>query len=230
VTVAEGLFPSELFSFLSDLTRHNDREWFAKHKERYLDDVQEPAFEFVRSFAPYLAKISPNFVADDRPVGGSVFRIYRDIRFSKDKTPYKTHVGIHFRHRNGKDAHAPVFYLHLQPKESFAAAGVWEPGSDTLRRIREAIVEKPDAWRRVAHGKAFRSRFTREGEALTRAPLGFGPDHPLIDDLKLKSHVCSQRLDDRTVVAPDFLPALAKVYGAASPYVRFLCEALGQPF
>ena len=136
MTTDEGLFSRDLFRFLRDLAKHNDRAWFAENKERYLDDVQEPSFEFVRAFGPYLAKVSTNFVADDRPVGGSVFRIYRDVRFSKDKTPYKTHVGIHFRHKVGKDAHAPVFYLHLLPKESFFAAGVWEPGSDSLRRIR----------------------------------------------------------------------------------------------
>jgi uncharacterized protein (TIGR02453 family) len=230
VTRDEGLFSRDLFGFLRDLARHNDRAWFAEHKERYLDEVQEPAFEFVRAFAPYLARVSPNFVADDRPVGGSVFRIYRDVRFSKDKTPYKTHVGIHFRHKVGKDAHAPVFYLHLQPRESFFAAGVWEPGSDSLRRIREAIVERPDAWRKAAHGRAFTSRYARGGDALRRAPQGFDPDHPLIDDLKLRNHTCSARLDEAAVTSPDFLATYAKLCGGASEYVRFLCTALGQPF
>src|SRR6266508_1161572 len=112
-TVAEGLFTADLFRFLEDLRTHNDRAWFGKNKERYLDSVQEPSLEFVRSFAPYLAKISPHFVADDRPVGGSVFRIYRDIRFSKDKSPYKTWIGVDFRHRGDRDVHGPSFYLHL---------------------------------------------------------------------------------------------------------------------
>src|SRR5919201_3830426 len=151
--MSEGLFTTELFRFLEDLRRHNDRAWFAENKERYLDVVQEPALEFVRSFGPYLRKISPHFVADDRPVGGSLFRIYRDVRFSRDKSPYKTHVGLDFRHRSARDVHAPSFYLHLSPDETFAAVGVWHPHMQTLNQLRTAIVEKPAKWKRAAHGK-----------------------------------------------------------------------------
>src|SRR5207249_11959809 len=101
--MGEGLFTSDLFRFLEDLRKHNDRAWFAKNKERYIDVVQEPALEFVRGFAGYLRKISPEFVADDRPSCGSLFRIYRDIRVSKDKSPDKTHVVLSFRPRSGMD-------------------------------------------------------------------------------------------------------------------------------
>jgi Conserved hypothetical protein (DUF2461) len=104
----EGLFTNDLFMFLEDLKRHNDRAWFAENKERYVEAVQEPALEFVRAFTPSLAKISPQFVADGRPVGGSLSRIYRDVRFGKDKSPYKTHVVISFRHRLGKDVRRPA--------------------------------------------------------------------------------------------------------------------------
>jgi hypothetical protein len=117
-SLAEGLFTADLFTFLQDLRKHNDRTWFAKNKERYLDAVQEPALEFVRSFGPYLRKVSANFVADDRPSGGSLFRIYRDVRFSKDKSPYKTHVGLDFRHRVGKDVHTPSFFYTSSPARS----------------------------------------------------------------------------------------------------------------
>src|SRR5947207_9189675 len=141
--MGEGLFTADLFRFLEDLRTHNDRAWFAKNKARFQDVVQEPALEFVRSFAGYLRKISPHFVADDRPSGGSLFRIYRDVRFSKDKSPYTTHVGIDFRHRSGKDAQAPSFYLHLSPGESFFAAVVWHPGQEPLTMIRQAIAAEP---------------------------------------------------------------------------------------
>jgi len=228
--VAEGLFTSDLFRFLEDLRRHNDRAWFAKNKARYQDVVQEPALEFVRGFAGYLRKISPHFVADDRPVGGSLFRIYRDVRFSKDKSPYKTHFGLDFRHRMGRDVHAPSFYLHLQPAETFAAVGVWHPDSGALQKIRAAIVAKPDRWKRAAYGKEFRSRFHLGGDKLKRAPAGFPADHPLMDDLKWKDHVGSAMLDERTVTSPSFLPTYADLCRLAGPYVAYLCEALGLPF
>jgi uncharacterized protein (TIGR02453 family) len=228
--MGEGLFTSDLFRFLEDLRKHNDRGWFAKNKERYLDSVQAPALEFVRGFAPYLHKISAQFVADDRPVGGSLFRIYRDVRFSKDKSPYKIHVGIHFRHRGGRDVHGPSFYLHLQPGEAFAAAGIWHPERDTLHRIRTAVVEKPELWKRAAHGGDFRSRYRLSGDALKRAPAGFEPGHPLIEDLKRKDHVAVAMLDERTVTSEEFVPMYAELCRAAVPYVRFLCRAVGAPF
>jgi uncharacterized protein (TIGR02453 family) len=228
--MGEGLFTSDLFRFLTDLRKHNDRAWFAKNKERYLDAVQEPALEFIRSFAPYLRKISPHFMGDDRPVGGSLFRIYRDVRFSKDKSPYKTHVGIDFRHRAGRDVHAPSFYLHLQPAEVFAAAGVWHPATNTLHRIRTAIVEKPDRWHRAAHGKDFASRYRLSGDSLKRTPTGFPLDHPDAEDLKRKDHIAVATLDEPTVTSEDFLPIYADVCVAAAPYVSYLCEMLGLPF
>ncbi len=228
--MAEGLFTADLFRFLEDLRRHNNRAWFAKNKERYLDSIQDPALEFVRSFAPYLKQISPHFVADDRPSGGSLFRIYRDIRFSKDKSPYKTHVGIHFRHKVGRDVHGPGFYLHLQPGDVFTAIGLWHPERETLQRIRTAVAEKPDKWRRAAHGGAFASRYRLSGDSLKRAPAGFDPAHPLIEDLKRKDHVGVAMLDERTVTSGDFLPAYAELCRAAIPYARFLCEAVGVPF
>lgn len=228
--MAEGLFTADLFRFLEDLRKHNDRAWFAENKERYLDTVQEPALEFVRSFAPYVRKISPNFVADDRPVGGSLFRIYRDIRFSKDKTPYKTHVGIHFRHRSGRDVHGPGYYLHLQPGEVFTAIGLWHPERETLLKLRSAVVEKPTAWRRAAHTGEFASRYRLSGDVLKRAPAGFDPEHPLIEDLKRKDFVGVAMLDERTVTSRDFLPRYAELCRAATPFARFLCEAVGVPF
>jgi uncharacterized protein (TIGR02453 family) len=228
--MGEGLFTTDLFRFLEDLRKHNNRAWFAKNKERYLDSVQEPALEFVRSFAPSLRKISPNLVADDRPVGGSLFRIYRDIRFSKDKSPYKTHVGIHFRHRVGRDVHGPSYYLHLQPGEAFAAVGLWHPERETLQKLRTALAEKPAAWRRAAHSGDFASRYRLSGDVLKRAPAGFDAEHPLIEDLKRKDFVGVAMLDERTVTSRDFLPRYADLCRAATPYARFLCEAVGVPF
>src|ERR1035441_1760640 len=117
-----AIFRPELFEFLRQLKRHNNRAWFAKNKARYHELVVEPALLFINSFAPHLYKLSPFFLADARPSRGSLFRIYRDIRFAADKRPFKPHVGIHFHHASGKDAHAPVSYLHFEPENCFAAA------------------------------------------------------------------------------------------------------------
>src|SRR2546425_889766 len=108
-------FAPALFRFLRDLRKNNERDWFLAHKEIYERDVREPALAFISAFAAALRKISPHLVADPRPTGGSLFRIHRDVRFGADKRPYKTHVGIHFCHAGAAGAHAPGFYLHLQP-------------------------------------------------------------------------------------------------------------------
>src|SRR5438045_6944819 len=119
-------FTPKLFSFLRDLAENNDRGWFAANKERYERDVRGPALRFVSDFGPRLAKFAPSLAADPRPVGGSMFRIHRDTRFSRDKSPYKDHVGLHFFHQAAKKAPSvPGFYLHLMPGQSFAAAGIW---------------------------------------------------------------------------------------------------------
>jgi uncharacterized protein (TIGR02453 family) len=228
--MGEGLFTADLFRFIQDLKKHNDRAWFAKNKDRYLDAVQEPALEFVRAFAPSLAGISPQLVADDRPVGGSLFRIYRDVRFSKDKSPYKTHVGISFRHRNGKDVHTPGYYLHLEPGQVFAAAGIWHPDRETLGKIRATIAEKPNEWKKATQGKRFTAKYRLSGDTLKRAPAGFDPDHPLIEDLKWKDYVAVATLDEGTATSEDFVPRFAETCAGASPFMRFLCRALDQPF
>ena len=137
--MARAHFGPELFRFLRDLVKHNDREWFAKHKARYEEHVRDPMLRFIEDLGPVLQEIAPRFVADPRPVGGSMFRIHRDTRFSKDKSPYKTHVGIRFPHKAGKDVHAPGFYLHLEPGQVFFGCGVWHPDGATLARIRGSI-------------------------------------------------------------------------------------------
>jgi uncharacterized protein (TIGR02453 family) len=142
--------------------------------------------EFVNGFAPHLDKLSPHFVADARPTRGSLFRIYRDTRFSSDKIPYKTHIGIHFSHESGKDAH--VFYLHLEPENCFAAAGVWHPDNRALTKIRTAIAGQSEQWQKATR------KLELEGESLTRPPKGFAPDHPFIEDLKRKDFVASVAL------------------------------------
>ena len=222
-----GYFTPELFTFLRQLKRNNNRDWFNKNKERYVEDVQQPALDFVASVAPGLRKISPNFVADPRPVGGSMFRIYRDTRFSKDKTPYKTHVGISFGHRTGKDVHSPGFYLHLEPGEVFLGAGIWHPDTKSATAIRQAIVDRPAAWKKAAHATAFTKAFRLSSESLVRAPRGFDPEHPLVDDLRRKDFIAIRQLDEKSATSARFGDTFLSACRDAGPLVRFLCEALG---
>ena len=227
--MADPPFPPALFSFLRDLRENNTREWFAENKDRYREKAQEPAIEFVADFEPYLRKISPNFRADARPVGGSLFRIHRDIRFSKDKTPFKTHLGIHFRHRSASDAHAPGFYLHLEPGTVFAAAGIWHPDTGAQRGIREAIAGNAREGKR-ATGPPFAESYRLIGDSLKRPPPGYGPDHPLIEDLKRKDFVGEAGLSERDVTSAGFLEEYARLCRGAAPFLRFLCKAVGAEF
>jgi uncharacterized protein (TIGR02453 family) len=223
-------FGRELFGFLSDLASNNDRTWFQANKDRYVDHVQEPALEFINAFAPKLEKISPHFQADSRLVGGSLFRIHRDTRFSKDKTPYKTNTGMHFRHDAGKDAHAPGFYLHLQPGECFAGAGLWRPEPKVAAVIRQAIADDPAEWKKAAHRTSLIRDWAPMGDSLVRPPKGVDADHPLIEDLKRKDFVLSRRLSESEVTSPGFIDDFAAMCSQASSYVRFLCQALGVAF
>jgi uncharacterized protein (TIGR02453 family) len=223
-------FTSALFSFLRELKRNNERPWFTANKARFESVVRDPALAFIADFAPHLAKVSRHFVADPRPVGGSLFRIHRDTRFSKDKTPYKTNIGLHFRHETAKNAYAPGFYLHLEPKACMVGVGIWHPDAPTQRAIREAIVERPKAWQGAVGAKAFERTFTLAGDSLKRPPPGVDKDHPLVDDLKRKDFIGIADLDDDAVVDPAFAAQLARMFKDGAPLMKFLCEAVRVPF
>jgi uncharacterized protein (TIGR02453 family) len=217
-------FEPGIFAFLAELKKNNTREWFQANKDRYRSEVQEPLLGFISAFAEPLHAISPNFTADPRPNGGSMFRIYRDVRFSRDKSPYKTHAAAQFRHREGRDVHAPGFYLHLEPGDVFMGAGLWHPAGPTLAAIREAIVEHPDRWTEVTKGLAL------GGDSLKRAPRGIDQDHPLLDDLKRKDFVCFTNASQTAACRRGFLESFSGTCEAAAPFVRFLTEAVGLEF
>ncbi|MDX1690029.1 MAG: DUF2461 domain-containing protein [Acidimicrobiia bacterium] len=225
-------FSPRLYAYLRDLAANNERDWFKEHQNRFEEVVREPALDFIEAFAEPLYAVSPHFTADPRKVGGSLFRIQRDIRFSKDKTPYKTHVGIHFRHvATRDDVHAPGFYLHLEPAGSFAALGMWRPSTANAYAIRDRIAGDPDAWKQAAYGGAFREMYgDLEGESLVRPPRGHDPDHPLIDDLRRKDFIASTRLSQAQVTAPDFLATYTETVKVGSPFMRYLCDALDLGF
>lgn len=223
-------FPADLFQFLAELGLNNEREWFEPRKQRYEGSVLEPALAFIRAMAPRLREVSPAFVAVDERVGGSLMRVHRDVRFSKDKSPYKTNVGIQFRHATGKDVHAPGLYVHLEPGECFLGAGLWHPEPDALARIRGRIVEEPDAWQRVRDHAGFRAVFALQGESLARPPRGFDPEHPHIEDLRRKDHIAVASLPVSVVTRPGAVDEVIRRFVAGRDYVQFLCEAVGVAF
>jgi uncharacterized protein (TIGR02453 family) len=223
-------FTPATFAFLRDLAANNDRGWFAANQDRYESAVREPALDFIEDFAGPLAEISDHFSADPRKSGGSLFRIQRDVRFSKDKSPYKGNTGMHFRHVAARDVHAPGFYLHLEPRASFAGVGIWHPETAVANRIRRAIVDDPGAWTTATRSTRFTAVWTLGGESLQRPPRGFDPDHPLLEDLKRKDFIASARLTQKQVTSAGFLNEYGAMCRTAAPFMRFLCGALGVGF
>ncbi|GJL91715.1 DUF2461 domain-containing protein [Hyphococcus sp.] len=230
MTTFTGL-PNDYFKFFTELRDNNNREWFNDNKTRFRESVQEPLASFVEAMAPKLKKISKHIVADPRLNGGSVFRIYKDVRFSKDKTPYKTHGGVQFRHALGKDAHAPGFYVHLDPQEVFYGGGIWVPPAPALLSVREAIRDKPAAWKKATASAAFAKHFGGvRGDALTRPPRGFDADHPLIGDIKRKSFFAMAQGKPAAAKKSGFIDDVAAAFAEAKPLMKFLCDATGAPF
>lgn len=214
------------FGFLTDLAANNSKEWFKANRRRYELYLKEPAQRFILAMGERLARVSPSLRADPRPVGGSLFRIHRDLRFSKDKSPYKTHVGVQFRHSAGKDAHAPGAYVHVEPGDCFIGLGVWRPASTPLRAIREAIVEEPDRWR-SAVGSMADSRLGLAGDALIRMPRGFDADHPLASDLRRKDFIAVAALKKREVISSDLPDIVLEAMLPGRAFFEFICDALG---
>jgi uncharacterized protein (TIGR02453 family) len=228
-------FTEELFSFLRKLKRNNRREWFLDHKDEYLQFVRDPFLSFISDIGPHLRRIHPRAIADPHPTRGSLFRIYRDTRFSADKTPYKTHVAAQFctapRATPGrpqsdeilagkKYVHLPGFYLHFEPDNCFVAAGLWHPEAAELNRVRAQIAESSSDWKRARRGLEL------EGDSLSRPPRGFAADHPLIEDIKRKDFIASVEFSERTVCgsafARDFLAASRRLM----PMLSFLISAV----
>ncbi len=223
-------FPKDCIPFLRRLAKNNDRAWFNTHKQEYETLVQEPALSLITAMAPPLEKLSGHFLAVPKKTGGSLMRVYRDTRFSKDKTPYKTNIGIQFRHQLGKDVHAPGFYLHIEPGNCFTGAGIWHPESKALTRIRDFIVDNPAAWKRALDHRPFKSRFELVGESLIRPPRGYPPDHELLTDLKRKDFIACRSFNEREINRPGFVTVVWNDFERTLPFMRYLCAAVEVPF
>ena len=223
-------FPKDFSRFFVDLKKNNNRDWFNENKSRYFDSVVNPMGAFIVAISSRLKKISEYYIADPRPHGGSMFRIYRDTRFSKDKTPYKTHAACQFRHQAGKDAHAPGFYAHFELDRLFFGGGIWRPPSKHLSIIREKIVDSPTEWGRIRASKLIRDRGGIQGDGLLRPPRGFDAEHKFIEDLKRKSFFVMAESDPALMHSPELLNEVVAAFRAASRLNRFVTEAIGLPY
>lgn len=224
-------FTDATFKFLRSLARHNDKIWFNDHKPQYEANVRQPFLRLLTDLQPDLAEVSIHFRSDPRTVGGSLFRIHRDARFSTDKSPYKTWQGARLFHERHKQVPAPSFYFHLQPGGCFVGAGLWHPEPDTQRRVRQFILDNPGSWKKAAHDAKFRKRFEfEESEKLVRPPRGFPADFEFIDDLKRRNFVFWRSLDNDVVTGPRLRQVLAADLATLGPFVDYLCAALDLEF
>ena len=223
-------FSSATFKFLRELAANNNRDWFLENKNRYETDVRAPALAFIADIGPGLRKIDPNLIADPRPVGGSMFRVNRDVRFSKDKSPYKTNIGIGFGHGKAFGRPAPGLYLHVAPGESFGGGGIHMAEPSTLSAIRDAIVADTPGWKRIVEDRKFAPLFdAAEGESLKRPPQGYDPNHLFVEDLKRKSFIWHARYSEADVISAGFMAAYLETCRAGMPFTRFLSKAVGVP-
>lgn len=223
-------FPEDFFRFFDELKKNNNRDWFNANKPRYHASVVQPMGEYITGVAPYLQGISPFYKADPRPHGGSMFRIYRDTRFAKDKTPYKTHAACHFRHQAGRDAHAPGFYMHIETDRVSFGGGVWLPPSRQLGLIREFIADNPSAWEKLTRSAAVRKLGGVKGDSLKRPPRGYDPDARHLEDLKRKSFFLMADAGVELALGPELVTESARVFRTVGKLNHFITDALGLSF
>ncbi len=218
-------FPKEGIDFLRRLKKNNNREWFEKHKPRSESEVKLPMQSLIASLQPYFEAFAPEFDVNPKK---SLFRIYRDIRFSKDKTPYKTHVAAHFVLRGKpKGIEGSGYYLHIEPEGVFLGGGIYMPDGDQLKKIRRMIASQPKAFFRIINDKAFLKRFKKiDGEKLQRVPQGFEPTHPMAEWLKLRQFFVGVDWKEEKCLKARFVKDVAAVFEEAAPLVQFLNSAI----
>lgn len=208
--------------FLSALKANNTREWFAENKPRY-EQVAAEFLALTDDILQQLAQTEPAFA--NQKAKECVFRIYRDTRFSNDKTPYKTHLGAYFC-VGGKQSPLAGYYLHIQPGESFVAGGCWMPPAPLLQAIRQEIDYNAAEFRAIVEAPEFINRFGKlSGDSLKTTPKGYPSDHPEIEYLRKKSFVATQPIADHQVLASDFIAQILTSFAAMQPLINFLNRA-----
>ena len=217
-------FPTEGLKFLRSLKRHNNREWFQKHKDIYEHSIKGPMEDLISALAGDFARFAPEMVATPK---ASAYRIYRDTRFSKDKSPYKTHVAAIFP-REGLSKHEGAgFYLHISPSELLIAGGLYMPMPEDLNAVRRRIAEDPASLRKVIGAAQFKRLFgSVDGERLSRVPKGFSADHPAADYLKFKQYLVARTLPATAATAPSFYRTVVETFRGMAAFIRFLNDPI----
>lgn len=216
-------FPKECIKFLKNLKKNNNRKWFTTNKQVYEDFVKIPMQSLIVELKPLLNTFAPEILVDPKK---SMFRIYRDIRFSKNKSPYKTHVAATFQHtKNWKNSAG--FYLHIEPGEVFLGAGMYMPSGEHLKKIRNMIANRYEDIFSIVTNKKFKKLFKEiQGDKLSRVPRGFEQDHPAAELLKLKQYFISYSLPVETCHRNDFAKSAAEIFKEMTPLVKFINDAI----
>ena len=217
-------FPTETLEFLQSLEKNNNRDWFNARKPVYEQSVKAPMIALVEALGEQVEAMAPNFETNPTK---AIYRIYRDVRFSNDKRPYKTHVSALFRHKKLPKHAGAGFYFHFSAKELFVGGGVYMPGSKELLAIRKQISADPGELRKILKAAAFRRAFGEiQGEKLKRIPKGFSPDDPAADLLVYKQFLASDQLAPQLVESPKLQQELLKRFRAMAPLVEYLNRPL----
>jgi len=223
-------FKPAFFRFFRELAHNNNRPWFMDNKPRYQHEVVTPMLAFIEAMQAPLSELAPHYRAIPKVMGGSMFRIYRDARFSNDKRPYKEHAAFHFRHEQGKDAHAPGYYLHLEPDKVFFGGGIWVPPAPKLTAIRDTIMDSPSAWSQVKNDPKILGHGGVQGKGLKTAPRGIDKDHPQIEDLRRKSFFVMHEVKPALAGKAGFVDLVAETFKDCEPLMGFVCHSLEIPF
>ncbi|WP_443936704.1 DUF2461 domain-containing protein [Pedobacter sp. MW01-1-1] len=217
------MLQKQTLQFIQSVADHNNREWFSEHKSDY-EEAKSDVLTLVAAIIPELAKIDPMIPADADPKK-SLLRIYRDVRFSKNKDPYKTNYGIWFSPKKG--GNEPGYYLHIQPGKSFVAGGYWMPDAPHVKLIRQEIDYNIDEFKAIINDKNFKDNFALgTSNSLKNAPKGYDPNDPNIEFLKLKSFEATMNIADEEFFKPSLVNKLISSYTAVQPLVAFLRKAI----
>ncbi len=214
----------QILSFLSDLNQNNNREWFNENKGRY-QEALDLFRELAASMISGISSFDPTL--DGLDAKQSVFRIYKDVRFSKDKSPYKTHFGC-WMTKGGRKSTDAGYYFHLEPGKTFAAAGVWMPPAEQLKLIREEILNNPEAYLEIVNSLEAQKKYERGGkeDMLKKGPAGFPKDFPHMEELKYKHHIFSRNYKDTELKGKDLALLLTDDYRGLFPLVSYLNHAM----
>ncbi len=226
--IFEG-FPPEAFTFFRGLKNNNNKKWFDGHKSMYEEAVKEPMIRFIMNMGEELYRFAPNFIADPR-MNGSLYRIYRDTRFSKNKEPYKTHSAATFWHADGRKHNCAGYYFHFNDREFMIGGGIYMPETMNLSKIRRYIAARPEEFRDIITERQFKKNFGEIwGESLSRPPKGFPKDHPMIQYVKMKQYLVLvegkvQRDIFQTRKIFDYTVSL---FQSMTPFIAFLNRGIG---